>query len=91
MVCFHMQFGLMTFLVQVGRLTMDPSHIEANLEKALEVIREKKPSKRTGGWITRAQLYCEGPLKSKFDVHHDLVDDQKYKDHIAEKRATEIS
>ena len=91
MVCFHMQFGLMTFLVQVGRLTMDPSHIEANLEKALEVIREKKPSKRTGGWITRAQLYCEGPLKSKFDVHHDLVDDQKYKDHIAEKRAIDIS
>ena len=87
----YMQFGLMIFLVQVGRLTMDPSHIEANLEKALEVIREKKPSKRTGGWITRAQLYCEGPLKSKFDVHHDLVDDQKYKDHIAEKRAIEIS
>merc|ERR1712244_4376 len=23
--------------------------------------------------------------KSKFDVHHNLVDDQKYKDHIAEK------
>ena len=86
-----MQFGLMTFLVQVGRLTMDPSHIEANLEKALEVIREKKPSKRTGGWITRAQLYCEGPCKSKFDVHHDLVDDQKYKDHVAEKRALESS
>ena len=26
-------------LVQVGRLTMEPSHIEANLEKALEVVR----------------------------------------------------
>jgi len=77
--------------LQVGRLTMEPSQIEANLEKALEVIREKKPSKRAGGWITRAQLYCEGPCKSKFDVHHDLVDDQKYKDHIAEQRALESS
>ena len=80
-----------TLLFQVGRLTMEPSQIEANLEKALEVIREKKPSKRAGGWITRAQLYCEGPCKSKFDVHHNLVDDQKYKDHIAEKRAFESS
>lgn len=69
--------------LQVGRLGMEGEQIEGNLVAALEALRSKAPSRKTGGWVTRCQFYVEGPLKSKFDVCHPLVDDARYQQHLA--------
>jgi len=79
--------------IQIGRLNMEPPAIEANLTQALDTLRERAPKRKDGGFITRCQLYCESPLKSKFDVFHDLVDDARFKGHtkeLAKQRSVEI-
>jgi len=68
--------------LQIGRLNMDPELVESNLTTALTTLREQAP-KRSGSYITRCQLYVEGPLKTKFDIHHPLIDDEKYVIHLA--------
>ena len=67
--------------VQVGRLGMPDDQIFENFTNILESLRESAP-KRSGEFITRVQFYMDGYLKSKFSVHHDLIDDTKYKTHI---------
>ncbi|XP_023319715.1 uncharacterized protein LOC111694891 [Eurytemora carolleeae] len=66
---------------QVGRLGMPDDQIFENFTNILESLRESAP-KRSGGFITRVQFYMDGYLKSKFSVHHDLIDDAKYKAQI---------
>ena len=39
--------------------------------------------------MTRCELYVEGPVKAKYSIAHDLVDDEKYKKHIKELVANE--
>jgi len=65
---------------QIGRLNMESTAIEANLTQALTTLSEKAP-KRSGGFVTRCQLYCQGSLDIKFDVHHEMVEDAKLKEH----------
>ena len=67
---------------------MPDGDIEANLTQALDTLRERAPKRKDGGWITRCRLYCGGPSNIKFDISHDLVDDERYKKHLAETRET---
>jgi ribosomal protein L1 len=67
--------------VQVGRLNMPDTEILGNLTTLLETLKESEP-RRTGGFITRCELYVEGLLENKFSVCHDLVDDLKWKDFL---------
>jgi len=76
--------------LQIGRLNMETTAIEANLVQALTTLREKAP-KRSGGFVTRCQLYCQGPLDIKFDVRHDLVDDAKLKEHNDQLAKAEVA
>ena len=51
----------------------------------LETLKEGAPKRSSGGFVTRCELYIEGPLKCKFSVHHDLVDDEKYRNYVKSK------
>ena len=51
----------------------------------METLKEGAPRRSTGGFVTRCQLYIEGPLKCKFSIQHDLVDDEKYKKYLKTK------
>lgn len=83
-------YGMAEF--QVGRLNMEDSAVEANLRQALTSLREKAPLKRTtGGWVTRCQMYCQGPLRSRFDVCHPMVDDARLKAHIESQKQEAVS
>ena len=59
--------------------------IVGNLAIILETLKEGAPKRATGGFVTRCELYVEGPLKRKFSIHHDLVDDVKYKNYVKSK------
>merc|ERR1712079_290010 len=71
--------------VTVGRLNQQDKEIEGNLAIILETLKEGAPKRATGGFVTRCELYVEGPLKRKFSIHHDLVDDVKYKNYVKSK------
>lgn len=71
--------------VQIGRLNQAINEIEGNLTTLLETVREQAPRRAAGGFVTRCELYVEGPLKATFSIVHDLVDDEKYKTHLAEE------
>jgi len=70
--------------VQIGRLNQTNDQLEGNLTSVLQTVRENAPRKKTGGFVTRCELYIEGPLKSKFTVIHELVDDERYRNHVKE-------
>ena len=56
-----------------------------NLTIILETLKEGGPRRASGGFVTRCELYIEGPLKCKFSIHHDLVDDDKYRKFVKSK------
>ena len=60
-------------------------NIAGNLTTILETLREGAPKRSTGGFVTRCELYIDGPLKRKFSIHHTLVDDEKYKKYAKSK------
>lgn len=68
--------------IQVGRLNQPMHEIEGNLQTILQTLRENAPKRATGGFITKCELYGEGSLKTKFCIHHELVDDIRYKEHV---------
>jgi len=70
--------------VQIGRLNQTTEEIKGNLTTILETLAEQAPKRKTGGFITRCELYVEGPLKGKYSIVHDKVDDEKYKKHREE-------
>lgn len=74
--------------VMIGRLDMPDEHIAVNLNILLETLLENAPAKKAGGFFTRIQFFMDGYLKNKFTVHHKLVKDKKYADHL---KAQEIS
>jgi len=77
-----LSYGYSQFLI--GRLNMEDLALEANLTTTLSTLREQAP-KRSGDFVTRCQLYVEGPSNIRFSVHHDLVDDQKFRDYVKSK------
>ena len=50
----------------------------------MDTLTEQAPKRKSGGFITRCELYVEGPLKAKYSIIHERVDDEKYKDHMKE-------
>jgi len=66
----------------IGRLGMKAEDIEVNFSSLLENLKESAPSRKHGGFITRADIFVDDKLKSKFCVHHDLIDDKRYKKHL---------
>jgi len=76
--------------VQIGRLSQPTEQIKGNLTTILETLTEQTP-KRSGGFITRCELYVEGPLKAKYSIIHDIVDDERYKKHCKEMLAINSS
>jgi len=68
--------------VQIGRLNQNNDQIRGNLTTLLTTIRENEPKRKTGGFVTRCELYIEGPLKTKFSVIHELVDDERYRTYV---------
>jgi len=76
-------YGTSNFMV--GRLSMAITDLESNLDTSLATLGEQAP-KREGGFFTRCQLYVEGPLQQKFDIHHPLVEDRKFREYVAEKQ-----
>jgi len=72
--------------VQIGRLTQLNDDIKGNLSTILETLTEQTP-KRSGGFITRCELYVEGPLRQKYSIIHDLIDDERYRKHRKETLA----
>merc|ERR1719312_1615614 len=72
--------------VQIGRLTQTNEDIKGNLSTILETLTEQTP-KRSGGFITRCELYVEGPLRQKYSIIHDLIDDERYRKHRKETLA----
>jgi len=75
--------------VQIGRLNQLTNHIEGNLTTLLHTLREQAPKRASGGFVTRCELYVEGPVKAKYSIAHDFVDDEKYKKHSKELLANE--
>jgi len=82
-----LSYGFSQFLV--GRLNMEDVELEANLTTTLQTLGEQAP-KREGGFVTRCQLYVEGPLNHKFSVHHKLVDDPKYREYLKTQEVLSI-
>jgi len=70
--------------VQIGRLTQTTEQLRGNLTTILDTLTEQAPKRKSGGFITRCELYVEGPLKAKYSIVHERVDDDKYKDHMKE-------
>ena len=57
-----------------------------NLTIILETLKEGGPRRASGGFVTRCELYIDGPLKCKFSIHlQDLVDDEKYRKYVKSK------
>eukprot|EP00092_Neocalanus_flemingeri_P029737 GFUD01032285.1.p1 GENE.GFUD01032285.1~~GFUD01032285.1.p1 ORF type:complete len:408 (+),score=116.95 GFUD01032285.1:61-1284(+) len=73
--------------VQIGRLNQSTDQIEGNLTTLLQTLRENAPKRAKGGFVTRCELFVEGPQKSRFSVIHDLVDDERYTTHAKERMA----
>merc|ERR550539_1421532 len=71
--------------VTLGRLSQPDNEIKGNLTTILETLKEGAPKRASGGFVTRCELYIEGPLKCKFSIHHDLVDDEKYRNYVKSK------
>jgi len=66
----------------VGRLGMEDEHVGVNLDLLLEGLLENAPGKRAGQFITRVEFFVEGLLKRKFTIHHRLVYDKAFTDHL---------
>ena len=67
--------------VQVGRLNMPDDEVLGNLTTLLETLKENEP-RRTGGFVTRCELYVEGLLENKFSIRHELIDDYRWKEFV---------
>jgi len=72
----------------VGRLSMESRLVSENLTTLLETVAEKRPTSKKE-FITKCQLYVDGPFNNKYAVIHDLVEDVKYRKHIRESAKTE--
>jgi len=71
----------------VGRLGMPDHEIQENLDTLLDNLRASAPAKKSNQFISRLELFVEGPLKSKFTVHHDVVNDVRYKNHMTKHQS----
>jgi ribosomal protein L1 len=67
--------------VMIGRLDMKDEHIKINLDTILESLKESAP-KKSAGFLQRVKIYIDDRLYNKMSIHHDLISDKKWKDHV---------
>merc|ERR1712107_933812 len=65
----------------IGRLGMKDEEVETNFTSLLESLKESGP-KKAGNFILKAELFVDSKLKSTFSVHHDLIGDKCYLEHL---------
>ena len=67
----------------LGKLSQEPAQLEENLQSLLETLRENRPKREKGGFITRVSLeMLEGPHYASFSIRHPLIDDEKWEKHL---------